>query len=96
MAAELCDDLLIANEPIGPGKCERVAALARRVRMTVAVDSAAGLEAMAAAARHAGVTVGVLVDLNVGQMRCGVLPGRARRVALATQAAATAASSCAA
>ena len=35
--ADLCDDLLIANEPIGPGKCERVAALARHLRMTVAV-----------------------------------------------------------
>jgi D-serine deaminase-like pyridoxal phosphate-dependent protein len=73
--AGLCDDILIANEPVGPGKCERIAALARRVRMTVAVDSAAGLDAIASAARGAGVTVGVLVDLNVGQMRCGVAPG---------------------
>ena len=75
VAADLCDDLLIANEPIGPGKCERIAALARRVRMTVAVDSEAGLDAIGLAARHAGVTIGVLVDLNVGQMRCGVEPG---------------------
>lgn len=75
VAADLCDDLLIANEPVGPGKCERVAALARRVRMTVAVDSDAGLAAIGRAARNAGVTVGVLVDLNVGQMRCGVEPG---------------------
>jgi D-serine deaminase-like pyridoxal phosphate-dependent protein len=75
VAADLCDDLLIANEPVGPGKCERVAALARRVRMTVAVDSEAGLAAIGRAARNAGVTVGVLVDLNVGQMRCGVEPG---------------------
>ena len=82
VAAEFCGDLLIANEPIGPGKCERVAALARRVRTTIAVDSTAGLEAISAAARHAGVTVGVLVDLNVGQTRCGVLPGAAA-VALA-------------
>src|SRR6185503_21362832 len=42
-AAEFCSDLLIANEPIGPGKCERVAAIARRVRTTIAVDSTAGL-----------------------------------------------------
>jgi D-serine deaminase-like pyridoxal phosphate-dependent protein len=75
VAADLCDDLLIANEPVGPGKCERVAALARRVRMTVAVDSEAGLAAIGRAARNAGVTVGVLVDVNVGQMRCGVEPG---------------------
>jgi D-serine deaminase-like pyridoxal phosphate-dependent protein len=73
--SRLCDDILIANEVVGPGKCERVAALAQRVRMTVAVDSAAGLDAIGRAATCAGVTVGVLVDLNVGQMRCGVLPG---------------------
>jgi D-serine deaminase-like pyridoxal phosphate-dependent protein len=86
VAAEFCDDLLIANEPIGPRKCDRVAALAGRVRTTIAVDSSAGLEAISAAARAAGVTVGVLVDLNVGQMRCGVLPGAAA-TALAKQAA---------
>ena len=74
-APDLCRDILIANEPVGPGKCERVAALARRVPITVAVDSRAGIDAIAAAARHAGVTVGVLVDVNVGQTRCGVAPG---------------------
>ena len=88
-AAEFCGDLLIANEPLGPGKGERVAALAGRVRTTIAVDSMAGLEAASAAARHAGVAVGVLIDLNVGQTRCGVLPGAAA-VALAKQAASTA------
>ena len=75
VAADLCRDILIANEPVGPGKCERVAALAHRVPITVAIDSTAGLDAIAAAARRAGVTVSVLVDLNVGQMRCGVEPG---------------------
>ena len=88
VAAGFCDDLLIANEPIGRGKCDRVAALAGRVRTTIAVDSAVGLDAISAAACAAGVTVGVLVDLNVGQMRCGVLPGAAA-VALARQAAGT-------
>ena len=86
VVADLCDDILIANEPIGPGKCERVAALAHRVRMTIAVDSEAGLLAIGRAAQRAGVTVGVLVDLNVGQMRCGVEPGH-EAVRLARRAA---------
>ena len=86
IAADLCRDILIANEPVGPGKGERVAALAGRVPVTVAVDSTAGLEAIAAAARQAGVTVGVLVDLNVGQTRCGVAPG-SDAVSLARQVA---------
>ena len=88
VAAELCQDILIANEVVGPGTCDRVAALAHRVRVTVAVDSRAGLEAVGRAAVDAGVTVGVLVDLNVGQMRCGVTPGH-EVVQLARQAVST-------
>ncbi len=86
VAAELCDDILIANQVLGPGKARRVAELARRVDLTVAVDSTAGLEQLSEAARDARATVGVLVDINVGMPRCGVPPGRealtlARRVA---------------
>lgn len=81
IASPLCEDLLIANEIVGSDKCRRVAALARHLSVTVAVDSVAGLEHIGAAAYQAGVTVGVLVDVNVGQNRCGVSPGDA--VALA-------------
>jgi len=77
VAAEFCDDLLLANEIVSTEKCDRVAALARRVKVTVAVDSLAGLEAVSRAARAANVTVGVVVDVNVGQGRCGVEPGEA-------------------
>lgn len=86
-AAALCEDILIANEIVGPGKAARVAALARRIRITVAVDSLHGLEDIAGAAVAGGVTVGLLVDVNVGQMRCGVTPGDAA-VALACRVAA--------
>ncbi len=86
--ADICDDLLIANEVVDPLKCARVAQLARRVRATVAVDSTIGLEAIGRAALDAGVTVGVLVDVNVGQMRCGLRPGEAV-VRLARQASET-------
>ena len=72
---ELCDDVLIANEVIDPIKCARIAQLAHRSRMTIAIDSAEGLEVIGRAARDAGVSIGVLVDVNVGQMRCGVRPG---------------------
>ena len=75
LLAETSGDILIANEPVGSGKCERVAELARRVPMTVAVDSAAGLEAVGIAAARAEVPVGVLVDLDIGMARCGVPPG---------------------
>ena len=75
IAAAFCDDLLIANEPIGPGKAERVAALARHVSVAVTIDSAAVLEPIAAAARRKQVEIGALVDVNVGQNRCGLSPG---------------------
>ena len=77
IAAAFCDDILIANEIVVPEKCARVAALARRVRVTTAIDSRHGLEALSRAARDAGARIGVLVDLNVGQGRCGVEPGEA-------------------
>jgi D-serine deaminase-like pyridoxal phosphate-dependent protein len=88
IAAPLCGDLLIANEVIGRTKCDRAAALARERTMTVAIDSQVGAAQMADAARRAGVTVGVLVDLNVGQNRCGVSPGE-EALALARVAAGT-------
>jgi D-serine deaminase-like pyridoxal phosphate-dependent protein len=75
IVAGLTEDILIANEIVGPGKCERVARLAERHNVTIAVDSNAGLAMVAQAAQRDGVTVGVLVDLNVGQTRCGVAPG---------------------
>jgi D-serine deaminase-like pyridoxal phosphate-dependent protein len=86
IAATFCDDVLIANEVVTPTKCARIAAVGRRIRVTTAVDSLAGLDALSRAARDAGSHVGVLIDLNVGQGRCGVEPGEAV-VTLARQAA---------
>jgi D-serine deaminase-like pyridoxal phosphate-dependent protein len=77
VAASVCDDLLIANEIVSPEKCARIAILARGRRVRVAVDSTTGLTRLAEAAVRTGVSIGVLVDVNVGQNRCGVLPGRA-------------------
>jgi len=78
-------DIFIANEIVGPIKVRRLAELARRARVRVCVDDAQNVEALAQAARAAGVTLGVLVEVDVGQHRCGVEPGEpalalARRV----------------
>jgi D-serine deaminase-like pyridoxal phosphate-dependent protein len=86
--ASFCSDVLLANEIVDPERCDRVAALARDRKVTVAVDSVYGLEQIAGAARRAGVRVGVLVDVDVGQGRCGVPPGEAA-LALADRVAAT-------
>jgi D-serine deaminase-like pyridoxal phosphate-dependent protein len=86
LVAEFCGDVLIANEPVGPGKANRLAELARRTDVTVAVDSVTGIEDLDAAVCRAGTRIAVLVDVNVGQNRCGVAPGKAA-VALARQVA---------
>lgn len=83
----LTDDVLIANEVVGPGKAARVARLARQADVKVAVDSDAGLEDLARAASTEGVEIGVLVDVNVGLPRCGVASG-ARALSLAQRVAA--------
>jgi D-serine deaminase-like pyridoxal phosphate-dependent protein len=88
IAAGFCDDILLANEIVAAEKCARVAALATRVRMTIAIDSLAGLDALSRAAAASRVRIGVLVDLNVGQERCGVEPGEAA-LTLAHRAAQT-------
>jgi D-serine deaminase-like pyridoxal phosphate-dependent protein len=67
-------DILIANEVVGPSKVRRLAALARRCAMTVAVDSLDNARAVGQAAREAGATVGVLVEIDTGMGRCGLPP----------------------
>ncbi|HJQ83385.1 MAG TPA: DSD1 family PLP-dependent enzyme [Candidatus Binatia bacterium] len=62
------DDLLIANELVDPTKRDRLRTLAGRARITVAVDSSAGIALLA------GIPVDVLVDVNIGLPRCGVAP----------------------
>jgi D-serine deaminase-like pyridoxal phosphate-dependent protein len=75
IAAPLTNDVLIANEVVGADKCRRVAALAKRITVTIAIDSVAALDEISSAARQSGATVGALVDVNVGQNRCGTAPG---------------------
>ena len=74
-------DIFISNEVIAPGKLARVAALAGRVRLAIAVDSALGIERLAAALQAAGATLDVFVEIDVGQGRCGVAPTAAGALA---------------
>ena len=82
MVAAGIDDVLVANEVVDGAKLARLAALARRSRIAVAVDAPEPLEALSQAATAAGVQVDVLIDVDIGLHRCGVAsPGEA--VALA-------------
>src|SRR5882762_5369790 len=59
-------DLLIAYPIIGQAKLARVAELARRTRVTVAVDSAFAARQISDAASAASVEIGILAEVDVG------------------------------
>ncbi|MEP7182207.1 MAG: DSD1 family PLP-dependent enzyme [Betaproteobacteria bacterium] len=82
-------DVLVTNEIVGAAKLARLAALATRARIGVLADDVDNVAAIGAAAVAAGVTLDVLVEIDVGAHRCGVAPG-APAVALAQAIAATA------
>jgi len=67
------DDVLISYPLIGAAKADRLAALSRRAKMRVAVDSVLAVETVAAAARESNVPIGVLVEFDSGNRRTGVV-----------------------
>jgi len=81
------EDILVSNQIVGRQKLDRLASLCRRADIKVCVDNAGNIDDIDAAAAHAGVTIPVLVEIDVGARRCGVLPGQEALV-LATKIAA--------
>ena len=73
MADAGLDDILISYPLVGPAKALRLAALAQRARMSVAVDNSLALETVARAAHIAGGEIGVLVEFDSGARRTGVV-----------------------
>ena len=70
--SEASGDLLIAYPATDAPRLRRACALARRATVRLAIDSAWGVDRAAEAARAAAVTLGILVDLDVGMHRTGV------------------------
>ncbi|TNB46903.1 D-TA family PLP-dependent enzyme [Martelella lutilitoris] len=73
MADAGIEDILISYPLIGPIKAKRLAALAKRAKMSVAVDSDVALETVASAAEMADAPIGVLVEFDSGLGRTGVV-----------------------
>jgi D-serine deaminase-like pyridoxal phosphate-dependent protein len=86
MAAGGVQDIYISNEVVAPAKLARVADLAHRLaaeggQLAIAVDSSEGVKRLANAMndrRRTGeaAVIDVFVEIDVGQGRCGVRPGR--------------------
>jgi D-serine deaminase-like pyridoxal phosphate-dependent protein len=68
-------DLLVAYPTIGLGKLTRLMEVARRTRVTVALDSFEAARQLDEMAGEAEIEVGVLTEIDVGLNRVGVTPG---------------------
>src|SRR5262249_55209680 len=68
-------DVLVTNEIVGEKKLARLAAIAKKAKIGVLADDAASVRHIGAPARAAGVTIGVLVEIDVGAHRCGAAAG---------------------
>lgn len=70
--ADAADDILMAYPAVDAHRCRELARLAREKTIRVGIDSAVAADALADAARAAGSTLGVLVDLDMGHHRTGL------------------------
>jgi D-serine deaminase-like pyridoxal phosphate-dependent protein len=66
------DDVLVANEVVDPAKIARLVALAHRAHVSVAADDPEPVAVLSREAAAAGVTVDVLIDMDILLHRCGV------------------------
>jgi 3-hydroxy-D-aspartate aldolase len=77
-------DILVANEVRDPAKLKRLALLATKARIIVCIDDPGAVADLSQAAVGAGSVVEVLVEIDCGAGRCGILAGEpARDLALA-------------
>ena len=65
-------DILLTYNLLGRAKMQRLAALARRVRLTATLDNAVVAGELDEAMRQAGLILPVLVECDTGGERCGV------------------------
>ena len=68
-------DILVSSQIVTRSKIRRLCTLAGSNRIGVAVDNPQNVSDLSQAAEAQGVTLGVLVELDVGLGRCGVAPG---------------------
>lgn len=69
-------NILIANEIVGDTKIKRLVNLSRYGNLIVCVDDYENTKNISDAAGKIGIKINVLVEVNVGANRCGVMPGK--------------------
>lgn len=76
LAAAGVRDILIANQIVGPVKIDRLVGLASCTDVMAAVDRVENAADLDRACAARGVSLRVLVEVDVGMGRCGADPGR--------------------
>jgi D-serine deaminase-like pyridoxal phosphate-dependent protein len=76
-------DILVANQIVDRHAVTALAEAAAKARVTVAVDSPVHVEILREACREHAVTMGVVIELDVGIGRCGLPAGSPALVPLA-------------
>ncbi|MBT3344821.1 MAG: DSD1 family PLP-dependent enzyme [Gemmatimonadetes bacterium] len=71
------DEILVANQLASPLKASRLARLQKQARVIGIVDCPEAVDLLASAAAAEGVVVPVLIDVDTGMHRTGVIPGPA-------------------
>jgi D-serine deaminase-like pyridoxal phosphate-dependent protein len=71
------DDVLVTNELVGPAKIRRLVELARHATVAACVDDPRNVAELAAAAHGGDVVLALLVEVDIGDGRCGAPPGEA-------------------
>lgn len=66
------DDIFVTNEFVGEKKVAMAIDLARRCQLILCVDHPSQVAALGAAARHAKVRLRLMIEVDIGQKRCGV------------------------
>ena len=69
-------DILIANQIVGAPKIDRLVRLLDSADVIVAVDSATNIRELDRAAAAAGKRLRVVIEVDIGMHRAGVLPGQ--------------------
>lgn len=67
-------DILISREIVGTGKLPLLAGLTRHADLKVVVDAPLQVDLLGAAMTDSPVKLGVLIEINIGQNRCGMDP----------------------
>jgi D-serine deaminase-like pyridoxal phosphate-dependent protein len=72
MAQAGIGDIMLTYNIMGKPKLERLTHLARRIKLSVAVDSEYTVKGLSDACANAGVGIAILVEFESGKERCGV------------------------